>query len=62
MLLRQFANDEKQHDRDHEHGETRHQAIADGVLEVYYQPCVSLQDNKITGCEARCAGTIPNAA
>src|SRR5258708_13139227 len=28
------------------------QAIADGVLEVYYQPCISLQDNKITGCEA----------
>jgi len=28
------------------------QAIADGVLEVYYQPCVSLRDDKITGCEA----------
>jgi diguanylate cyclase (GGDEF)-like protein len=28
------------------------QAIADGVLEVYYQPCVNLQNNKITGCEA----------
>jgi diguanylate cyclase (GGDEF)-like protein len=28
------------------------QAIADGGLEVYYQPCVSLQDNMITGCEA----------
>src|SRR5258706_9509855 len=28
------------------------QAIADGALEVYYQPCISLQDNKITGCEA----------
>src|SRR6202012_4218999 len=28
------------------------QAIADGGLEVYYQPCVSLQDNRITGCEA----------
>jgi diguanylate cyclase (GGDEF)-like protein/PAS domain S-box-containing protein len=27
-------------------------AIADGALEVYYQPCVSLQSNKITGCEA----------
>jgi diguanylate cyclase (GGDEF)-like protein len=27
-------------------------AITDGGLEVYYQPCVSLQDNKITGCEA----------
>ena len=28
------------------------QAIADGALEVYYQPCVSLDDNSITGCEA----------
>jgi diguanylate cyclase (GGDEF)-like protein len=28
------------------------QAISDRALEVYYQPCVSLQDNKITGCEA----------
>ena len=28
------------------------QAIADGGLEVYYQPCVNLQDNRITGCEA----------
>ena len=28
------------------------QAIARGALEVYYQPCVSLQDNRITGCEA----------
>jgi diguanylate cyclase (GGDEF)-like protein len=28
------------------------QAIADGGLEVYYQPCVSIHDNKITGCEA----------
>jgi diguanylate cyclase (GGDEF)-like protein len=28
------------------------QAITDGVLEVYYQPCVNLQNNKITGCEA----------
>ena len=27
-------------------------AIADGALEVYYQPCVSLQSNRITGCEA----------
>jgi diguanylate cyclase (GGDEF)-like protein len=27
-------------------------AIARGGLEVYYQPCVSLQDNQITGCEA----------
>jgi len=28
------------------------QAMSDGALEVYYQPCLSLQDNKITGCEA----------
>jgi diguanylate cyclase (GGDEF)-like protein len=28
------------------------QAIVDGGLEVYYQPCVNLADNKITGCEA----------
>ena len=28
------------------------QAIADEALEVYYQPCVSLADNRITGCEA----------
>jgi diguanylate cyclase (GGDEF)-like protein len=28
------------------------QAIAYGGLEVYYQPCVSIADNKITGCEA----------
>jgi diguanylate cyclase (GGDEF)-like protein len=28
------------------------QAIADGGLEVYYQPCVSLADDRITGCEA----------
>jgi diguanylate cyclase (GGDEF)-like protein len=27
-------------------------AVADGALEVYYQPCVSLQSNTITGCEA----------
>ena len=29
------------------------QALAEGCgLEVYYQPCVDLQDNRITGCEA----------
>jgi diguanylate cyclase (GGDEF)-like protein len=28
------------------------QAIVDGALEVYYQPCVSLRDDRITGCEA----------
>jgi diguanylate cyclase (GGDEF)-like protein/PAS domain S-box-containing protein len=27
-------------------------AVADGALEVYYQPCVNLQSNTITGCEA----------
>ncbi len=27
-------------------------AIADGGFEVYYQPCLSLQDGTITGCEA----------
>jgi diguanylate cyclase (GGDEF)-like protein len=28
------------------------QAIGDEALEVYYQPCVNLGDNSITGCEA----------
>ena len=28
------------------------QAIADGGFEVYYQPCLSLEDDTITGCEA----------
>jgi diguanylate cyclase (GGDEF)-like protein/PAS domain S-box-containing protein len=28
------------------------QAISAHALEVYYQPCVSLHDNRITGCEA----------
>ena len=28
------------------------QAIADGELEVQYQPFISLRDNRITGCEA----------
>ena len=27
-------------------------AIAQGGLEVYYQPCLSLKDDRITGCEA----------
>jgi diguanylate cyclase (GGDEF)-like protein len=27
-------------------------AIADRALEVYYQPCVNLQSNRVTGCEA----------
>src|SRR6185437_5641099 len=28
------------------------QAIAAKALEVHYQPCISLQDGRITGCEA----------
>jgi diguanylate cyclase (GGDEF)-like protein len=28
------------------------QAITEGGFEVYYQPCLDLQDNRITGCEA----------
>jgi diguanylate cyclase (GGDEF)-like protein len=28
------------------------QALLDGAFEVHYQPCVSLEDNRITGCEA----------
>ena len=28
------------------------QAMTDGALEVYYQPCISLEDSRITGCEA----------
>ena len=28
------------------------QAILDGGFEVYYQPCLGLQNNEITGCEA----------
>src|ERR1700730_16762641 len=28
------------------------QAISGGELEVYYQPCLSLQSNEITGCES----------
>jgi diguanylate cyclase (GGDEF)-like protein len=28
------------------------QALIDGAFEVHYQPCVSLLDNSITGCEA----------
>jgi len=28
------------------------QAISDGALEVHYQPCVSLRDSEIAGCEA----------
>jgi diguanylate cyclase (GGDEF)-like protein len=28
------------------------QAMLEGQFEVYYQPCVGLEDNRITGCEA----------
>jgi len=28
------------------------QAVTDGGFEVYYQPCLSLRDDRITGCEA----------
>jgi diguanylate cyclase (GGDEF)-like protein len=28
------------------------QAIIEGGLEVYYQPCIDLRDDRITGCEA----------
>jgi diguanylate cyclase (GGDEF)-like protein len=28
------------------------QALVDGGLEVYYQPCISLEDDSVTGCEA----------
>jgi diguanylate cyclase (GGDEF)-like protein len=28
------------------------QAISDGAFEVYYQPCIDLANNDITGCEA----------
>jgi diguanylate cyclase (GGDEF)-like protein len=28
------------------------QALLEGAFEVHYQPCVSLHDNRITGCEA----------
>jgi len=38
------------------------QAITDGGFEVYYQPCLSLQDDSITGCERCCAGAIRSAA
>ena len=36
--------------------------IAHGGLEVYYQPCLALKDDRITGCEALVRWRHPNAA
>ena len=38
------------------------QAIADGGLELYYQPVVNLEDGKICPARRCCDGGIPNAA
>jgi diguanylate cyclase (GGDEF)-like protein len=43
--------DAKVRERRQLEGDLRH-AIAQGGLEVYYQPCLSLKDDRITGCEA----------
>ncbi|WP_027545827.1 EAL domain-containing protein [Bradyrhizobium sp. WSM2254] len=43
--------DAKVRDRRQLEIDLRH-AIADGGLEVYYQPCLGLKDDRITGCEA----------
>jgi diguanylate cyclase (GGDEF)-like protein len=43
--------DAKIHERRQLEIDLRH-AIAHGGLEVYYQPCLSLKDDRITGCEA----------
>ncbi|MCK1653700.1 EAL domain-containing protein [Bradyrhizobium sp. 149] len=43
--------DAKVHERRQLEIDLRH-AIAHGGLEVYYQPCLSLKDDRITGCEA----------
>jgi len=43
--------DAKVHERRQLEIDLRH-AIAHGSLEVYYQPCLSLKDDRITGCEA----------
>jgi diguanylate cyclase (GGDEF)-like protein len=43
--------DAKVHERRQLEIDLRH-AIAHGDLEVYYQPCLSLKDDRITGCEA----------
>ena len=36
-------------------------AIADGGLELHYQPLVNLQRQQISGCEAFCAGATPSS-
>jgi diguanylate cyclase (GGDEF)-like protein len=36
-------------------------AISEGELEVYYQPCACLEDERITGCEDCCGGGIRSA-
>ncbi|QQO11532.1 EAL domain-containing protein [Bradyrhizobium diazoefficiens] len=43
--------DAKVHERRQLEIDLRH-AIAHGGLEVYYQPCLGLKDERITGCEA----------
>ncbi|MDH2342174.1 EAL domain-containing protein [Bradyrhizobium sp. SSUT77] len=43
--------DAKIHERRQLEIDLRH-AIAHGGLEVYYQPCLALKDDRITGCEA----------
>lgn len=43
--------DAKVRERRRLESDLRH-AIANGGLEVYYQPCVGLKDDRITGCEA----------
>ncbi|MBR0953226.1 bifunctional diguanylate cyclase/phosphodiesterase [Bradyrhizobium canariense] len=43
--------DAKIHERRQLEIDLRH-AIAHGGLDVYYQPCLSLKDDRITGCEA----------
>lgn len=43
--------DAKVHERRQLEIDLRH-AIAHGGLEVYYQPCLALKDDRITGCEA----------
>jgi predicted signal transduction protein with EAL and GGDEF domain len=38
------------------------QAMSDGALEVYYQPCVSLGTTRSPAAKRWCAGGIPSAA